>query len=246
MMNSKFKPGVYFLSPSMESTEIAGILTNGITSSDGFTLPEGYTVKQVAKALGQSGFIDEKKFLKAASDFDFSYFRFINQDKDIKGIDKLEGFLLPDEYKMTTDADEVMVLTAILNQFDNFYNEDYVAREQELSLTTREVMVIASIIQKNTSDTKEMATISSVIHNRRNVGLGEPLPKVPLCSPSKEAIQAALYPEENEYLYYVLSDKLDGSHVFTASATEYQSLKKLYEKAKGERDQAEKQKRDSE
>lgn len=235
MMNSKFKPGVYFLSPSMDSIEIANILSNGITHTDGFTIPEGYTVEQLAKSLGQSGFIDEKKFLKAASSSDFSYFHFIKNSKGLQGTEKIEGFLLPDHYKVIDEADEVMLITAMLNQFDVFYNDYYIAREEELNLTTREVVVIASIIEKNTSNKKEKPKISAVIHNRRNIGIDEPLPTVPLCSPGKDSIKAALYPEENEYLYYVLSDKLDGTHVFTSSLSEYQNLKELYEKARDER-----------
>ena len=238
MMNSDFKPGVYFLSPSMESTKIASILSNGITHSNGFTIPKGYTVKQIAKSLGQSGFVDEKSFLEAASTFDFSYFRFIGNENDIEGIDRIEGFLLPDDYKMSEDADEIMVIITMLNQFDVFYNDNYIAREEELSLSTREVIVIAT-------NTKEMSKISAVIHNRRNIGIGDSLPKVPLCSPSKDSIQAALYPEENEDLYYVLSDKLDGTHVFTSSESEYHELKSLYEKARNERSSSEKSKKES-
>lgn len=235
MMNSKFMPGIYFLSPSMDSIEIASILSNGFTHTNGFTIPEGYTVDQIAKSLAQSGFVNEKDFLKAVSTFDFTYFRFIKNTTGLQGTDKIEGFLLPDDYKIIEEVDEVMLITTMLNQFDVFYNDYYIAREEELNLTTREVVVIASIIENNTSNKKEKSKISAVIHNRRNVGIGEPLPNVPLCSPSKDSIKAALYPDENEYLYYVLSDKLDGTHVFTSSSSEYRKLKELYEKAKDER-----------
>jgi UPF0755 protein len=57
------------------------------------------------------------------------------------------------------------------------------------------------------------------------------LPDKPLCSPSKESIMAALYPEEHEYTHYVLSSTLDGTHKFTADEEEYNALLAEYEEA---------------
>ena len=78
-----------------------------------------------------------------------------------------------------------------------------------------------------------------MIHNRYNLELAgeDEIPKVPLCSPSKESIIAALYPEEAEYTHYVLSSKLDGTHKFTSDDAEYEKLKAEYEAAVKERDE---------
>ena len=57
------------------------------------------------------------------------------------------------------------------------------------------------------------------------------LPDKPLCSPSRESIMAALYPEEHEYTYYVLNSTLDGTHRFTADEEEYNSWLEEYEDA---------------
>jgi hypothetical protein len=61
------------------------------------------------------------------------------------------------------------------------------------------------------------------------------LPKVPLCSPGEASITAALYPEDSEDIYYVLSSKLDGSHVFTSDEAEYNALLEEYNQAAQER-----------
>jgi UPF0755 protein len=57
------------------------------------------------------------------------------------------------------------------------------------------------------------------------------LPEKPLCSPSRESIMAALYPEEHEYTHYVLNSTLDGTHRFTADDDEYELWLEEYEDA---------------
>ena len=101
------------------------------------------------------------------------------------------------------------------------------------------VQMIASMIEKETSIKSEKPMISSVIHNRINLGIIAPedVPEIPLCSPGQDSIIAALYPSEDENIYYVLSDKLDGTHVFTSDEAEYKSLLDAYNAAKAAREE---------
>ena len=236
MFADKFKPGSYLLSPSMDALSISHTMIDGLTTSEGFTIPPGYTVEQVAAALARDGFVDEKKFLRIARTFDFSEIDFIG--KDIKGEDQLEGFMFPDSYTINSNADEIMIIVTMLNQFGNFFTEDYRARADEFGLTVRQVVCIASMIEKETNIDKEKADISSVIHNSVNMGLidEDDLPDVPLCSPGRESIIAALYPNDNEYTYYVLDSSLDGTHRFTDDEEEYKKWQQEYEDAAAERD----------
>ncbi len=55
------------------------------------------------------------------------------------------------------------------------------------------------------------------------------LPPGPICSPGVESIKAALYPAQSDNYYYVLSDKQDGSHVFSATYNEFLKNKKAYQ-----------------
>ena len=232
--SGKIRPGTYFLSPSMNSFSIIQTLTKGMTTSTGFNIHPGLTVEQVATGFERDKIASKDAFLKAASDETLMQFELVAEDSDgLKGTELLEGFLLPGNYSLSADADESMILIMILDSFSNYYNEDFRARADELSLSTRDVLIIASMIETETSLNKERAAISSVIHNRINLELTEKgeIPKVPLCSPSKESIEAALYPEETEYTHYVLSDKLDGSHKFTSDDAEYQQLLEEYKAA---------------
>ncbi len=233
-LSGDFKPGTYYLSPSMDSLSILRTLQSGLTTSKGFTVPAGYTIKQLATALDRDGLADKKKFLKAASSPDLAQLEVLGENPEgLKGSDLIEGFLLPGEYTLSADADESMMIIMMLDAFGNFYDEDCSARADELGITTRQLLVLASMIEKETSVDKERATISGVIHNQINMELIsiDDLPDKPLCSPSRESIMAALYPEEHEYTYYVHNSTLDGTHVFTSDEDEYNMLLEKYENA---------------
>ena len=231
MHGKSYKAGTYYLSPSMSFSEISSTITNGITTKEGFTIPSGYTVEQTAAALEQAGVCDSDEFLAIAADEDLTAFDFI--DKDVDGSAKLEGFLFPTEYEINPDANAAMVVINMLNEFDNNFTDEYRARAEELGLSIREVVIIASIIEKTTTVDSEKAEISAVIHNKLNLDMkfDGGYPDSPLCSPGIKSIVAALYPSDSENIYYVLSDKLDGTHIFTSDEDEYNELLKAYELA---------------
>ena len=229
-----FKPGTYYISPSMDSLSILRTLQSGLTTSKGFTVPAGYTITQLAAALDRDGLADREKFLEAAASPDLAQLEVLGENEEgLTGTDLIEGFLLPGEYTLSSDADETMMIIMMLDAFGNFYNDDCSARADELGITTRQLLVMASMIEKETSVDKERSIISGVIHNQINMELIkiDELPDKPLCSPSKESIMAALYPDEHEYTYYVLNSTLDGTHKFTSDEAEYNALLAEYENA---------------
>lgn len=199
---------------------------------EGFTLASGLTVKQTAKALDKAGFVDKKEFLKAADEISSKDFKYL--DADAEGYEKLEGFMFPTTYLVSKDADATMMIVTMLNEFENAFTEEFRDRADEMGMSIRDIIIIASVIERETDIDRERADISAVIHNRLNMGkkiIGG-MPDKPICSPGIESIKAALYPVDTENIYYVLSDKMDGSHVFTADKSEYKELKKAYEAAK--------------
>ena len=227
-LQTEIKPGTYYLSPSMDSVSIAKAICKGNVTLNGFIIPDGFTEDQTFTSLSRDGFGDKDAFMKAASDPFLQDIDFIG--KDVDGAAQIEGFLLPGTYRLDTEADETMIIMTMLDSFSNFFNDDYRARADELGLSVREVVVIASMIEKETSIDNEKARISSVLHNQLNLEMID-LPEVPLCSPGEASITAALYPEDSEDIYYVLSSKLDGTHVFTSDEAEYNTLLEEYNQA---------------
>ena len=235
-LSNDFKPGTYYLSPSMDAVSIAKALCKGNITTNGFIIPDGFNIDQTFYSLARDGFGDEKAFMEAAADPYLSELEFIGTD--ITGSKQVEGFLMPGTYRLESGADEAMIIYTMLDSFDNFFNDDYRARADELGMSIRDIIVIASMIERETSIDNEKAQISSVIHNRLNLGMiaSEDFPDVPLCSPGEASIKAALYPSEDENTYYVLSDKLDGTHVFTNSESAYNAMVEAYNEAKAARD----------
>ena len=220
LYNDKYKPGTYSLSPSMDMFEIAKTIIKGITTDNGFVLPVGYTLEQTADALAQAGFVDKDRFLEICNSLDYSQFDFLS------GASSLEGYLMPGTYTMDKSASEDMIIVTLLNQFDQSYTDEMKAKADAMGLSTYDVVCLASYLENQTNVDKERRLISSVIHNRLAQGmeLDGGYPYTPLCSPSIESIQAILNPESTDYLYFVFSDSLNGTHKFTASAEEYQEL----------------------
>jgi UPF0755 protein len=261
--DGKYKAGTYALSPSMRSSDIAKTIINGSENTNTVTIPEGYTIEQTAEALDKAGVADKDKFMDAAENGDFSSFSFLDDAQT--GKNHLEGYLFPDTYQFGVNASEKQIITTMLNQFDNVFTEKYKKRAKKLGYTENEIVIIASMIERETQVDSDRAKVASVIYNRLDANmplqldctvqyaLGKQkesltykdtqvdspyntytntgLPKGPICSPGKESIEAALYPAKTDYLYYVLSSKLDGSHKFSSTYSQFEKDKAAYSKA---------------
>jgi UPF0755 protein len=131
----------------MNSFSIIHTLSSGLTTSEGFTIPAGYTLDQIATALDRDGLADKKAFLEAAESPELSELPIIAEgSKGLKGKDLIEGFMFPSEYVLSADADESMMIIMMIDAFSNFYNDDYRARADEMGNTPRQVLIWASII----------------------------------------------------------------------------------------------------
>lgn len=189
LYNNKFKPGFYALSPSMDMSEIADTLINGIMTDDGFDIPAGYTLEQTAEALDQAGFVDKDKFIQIANSGIYnSQFDFLGNASSI------EGFLLPTRYEINKEADENMIITNMLYHFDNFYTDELEKLASDKGLTARDVVILASIVEKQSHSDKDKDPIALDLVTRLKSGEGIEggYPEKPLCSPSMESILAVL------------------------------------------------------
>ena len=157
------------------------------------TIPEGYTVQQTFALLEHYGVSTVDALEEAAANGELGEYWFL------EGIDRsvdncLEGYLFPDTYTFYLDHNPVGVLQKFLDNFNKRFNdvmklkldtlnvtlsdmmranglpEDYIAQHQ---MTLRDVVIIASMIEKETASNPESYTISSVIYNRLTNPNGE-------------------------------------------------------------------------
>ncbi|XEC93119.1 endolytic transglycosylase MltG [Paenibacillus tarimensis] len=260
---SRFQAGVYDMHPGMEHEEIIAKLNSGDTvkaETVRFTIPEGYTVLQIADKLSAEGLVDKQKFLELAeSEAMFAYSEAASQ---VQAKDEmhhvLEGYLFPETYEMKKDSTEQDIIIRMLQELDRKLNqlpEGWGDALEERELTFHEVMVIASLVEREVVVDEERPIVAGIIYNRLKLGmplqidatvqylLDKPkerllekdlqvespyntykvngLPPGPIANPSLASIEAALFPEETEYLFYVT--KKDGSqkHLFAKTYNEH-------------------------
>ncbi len=134
-----------------------------------------------------------------------------------------EGYLFPDTYfffPFTTSDEIIDVLTANYSNRIRLFLDD-IAKSGH---TENEIIIMASLIQKEANDEKDARIISGILWNRISKGMplqvdADPstyasigLPKGPIGNPGLMAIKASLYPEDSPYLYY-LHDKTGVVHL---------------------------------
>lgn len=163
-----FKAGEYLLSPSLTPTEIARILEEGRVVLYEVTIPEGFTLKQIVARLEKAGLINPERFWKVAATAPFDY-DFLKDGPP--GAQRLEGFLFPDTYFFSKGMSEEDIIGVMLRRFTQVFTPDMEARARELSLTTRQVITLASLVEREAKKDEERPLIAAVFHNRLRRGL---------------------------------------------------------------------------
>ncbi len=166
--DGKYKAGVYELSPSMSAAEIMEKLCTGGDDQITITIPEGSTTAQIAQIVAKTGLCTEEEFMQevAEGDFDYKFMEYTGE-----GESRLEGFLYPETYKVAPEATAHNVINTLLAQFDKIFTEDYYTRAAELGYTPREIITIASMIQREAMSSSEFPIVASVIYNRLESGM---------------------------------------------------------------------------
>ena len=132
------------------------------------TVPEGLTLREIADLLEQAGIADKNRLLAEAARPDL----LSEVGLDEQGV---EGYLFPDTYYFPPSVTESEILIAMVEQFNAVFDSMMEQRSGALGLTPREVVTLASLIEKETGDGTERPLVSAVFHNRLKI-------KIPLQS----------------------------------------------------------------
>lgn len=129
-----------------------------------FTIPEGFELRQIADLLSEKGLVDRARFMDCVENGDFSMYPFI------KGIPKrpnrLEGYLFPDTYEVYADASEEDIIKKMLDRFSQIFDTTYQARAKEIGMNVDQVVILASMIEREAQLDDERPLVSAVFHNR--------------------------------------------------------------------------------
>jgi UPF0755 protein len=254
------KAGEYFFSTSMTPKEILGQMVEGRVHLYRLTIPEGFNMVQIAAAVSAAGLDSETNFLAAARDpqtasslgleaqtmegylFPDTYYFPRGLDsatiiatmvKQFKAAFKPEWEQQAKALKMSVH--EIVTLASIIEK------ETGAPEERPL---------IASVFHNRLNRGMRLETDPTVIYGipdfdgnikRRHLETYTPyntykikgLPPGPIASPGALAMQAALFPAQSDYLYFV--SKKDGTHQFSKTIKEHNAAVRKYQLRKRKR-----------
>lgn len=242
------KAGDYELDAHQGLLQILDKISRGDAVANWVTIPEGYTVTQIADLLAKQRMANARSFLDLTTTEGQEYL-----DVPIPR-PGLEGYLLPDSYKFKTGVNEKDIVQGICQNFERQVVTGLKSDLQSSGRTLDEMVIIASLIEREARIPGDRDRISAVIRNRLqrkmrlqidatviyalgshrkrlslkdtridhpyNTYKHEGLPPGPICNPGLACLKAALHPADVPFLYYVARD--DGSHYFSTTYKEHQ------------------------
>jgi len=246
--DTAIRAGRYGVPEGVRWVPLLDHLVSGRMITVPLTIPEGFTLEQIAARLEQVTDLGGEEIR--------AYFHAegIEDTWDVPG-PGLEGYLFPDTYLFAPGVSVEAVVRTLVAQHRAYWTEERLARARELGLSPQEVTTLASIVQAEARWEHEMRTISGVFHNRLRIGYllqADPtvqyalaerqsrllyadidsvadhpyntytqpgLPPGPIGAPGAAALDAALHPENVPFLYFVA--RPDGTHIFTSSLEEH-------------------------
>ena len=153
------RAGEYELSTSMSPLDIINKLVKGDIISYKVTIPEDFTVAEIAARLAFYKLVDEKTFVSIAGDAKFI------ASLGIEGR-SAEGYLYPDTYLFDKTMGAKYIIKIMVDQFWKTFDHNMQEKAEELGMTIPQVVTLASIIGKESGFKDEKPLVSAVFYNR--------------------------------------------------------------------------------
>jgi len=155
-LEDQLKYGEYNLSPSMNMLQILDKLVKGEVIVYKITIPEGFTSSQIAELLEKKEVAEEEAFLKLVKDSEKTP----------------EGYLFPDTYEVPKKYGAEKMVKVMLANFNQVaLVNKFTDKAEEIGFSLNEIIILASIIEKEAKFTEEKSKVSSVFHNRLKTGM---------------------------------------------------------------------------
>ncbi len=250
------KAGEYRFERPAALTQVFGRIARGDIYFHVVTVPEGYTMFDIAKAIEDAGLGTSADFLRIAE----------TQTQLISDLapeaKSLEGYLFPDTYQFTRTQTLEEMAAAMVHEFRQ------VGQQIGLNGDLTKVVTMASIVEKETAVPEERPRVASVYYNRlagkmaldadptviyaellagtyqgslhhADLAVDSPyntyrfpgLPPGPIGNPGKSSLEAALHPETTKFLYFVADGS--GHHRFSSTLEEHNRNVAAYRRALG-------------
>jgi UPF0755 protein len=157
--------GEYLFERPTSPVEVVRRLADGDVYTRRITFPEGLTIDEMARLYETAGFGTAAAFLEAARD-----------PARIRDIDPragdLEGYLFPDTYSLSRDTSARRLTDLMLRRFRSAYDAELQRQAAGQGLSARDVVTLASLVEKETARPEERPIVAAVFRNRLKIGMG--------------------------------------------------------------------------
>jgi len=128
------------------------------------TFPEGSTIFDVAHNIDSAGLCPEQAILRKATEAQFA---------SRLGIDGagLEGYLFPETYKFNRGSSPEIILKRMVERFDRLFDRAMAMQAEKLGRSKKDVVIIASLVEKETAAPGEKPLVAAVFLNRLKKGM---------------------------------------------------------------------------
>lgn len=247
------KAGEYEIPAGTNALRVLELLEVGKVKPHLLVLPEGFTVRELARQMEAEGLATIEEVIEASRD---------PQLLQALGIeaDSLEGYLFPDTYQVFKGLRPGEVLARMVQRLREMVTPDLLAQAEGMGLTLHALLTLASIVEREGVLREELPLIAAVFWNRlkrdmplqadptvayavgkdgrapsrADLAVDSPyntykyrgLPPAPIGNPGKAAILAVLNPAKVNYLYFVSVD--DVRHYFSSTLDEHNAAVARY------------------
>ena len=241
------KAGEYELPQGASTLGVLQLLETGRVKPRLLVLPEGFTIRELARQVEAEGLAPAADVIRAANNPMLAWSLGIEASS-------VEGYLFPDTYRVVKGTRVDELLERMVQRFrDKVGTDDVVARARQRGLSLHQLITLASIVEKEAALAEERPIIARVFLNRLERGMplqADPtvsyavakegrapsrddlqvdhpfntyrnrgLPPGPIGSPGRSAVEAVLQPADVPYLYFVAID--DRAHHFSTTLEEH-------------------------
>jgi UPF0755 protein len=256
--SAHLQAGEYLFEQPASVAHVAEKLIRGQVYYHEVTIPEGFSMFDIADLVQQKGLLASDDFLQAACQ--------VNRLSDLVSLKgNLEGYLFPDTYHLTRGTRAEEFVGMMTSKFRDVYGKKIELPLKRTPYNLNEIITMASLIEKETAIDDERPLVAAVLYNRlkrrmplqcdptviyaaklkgnfrgkifvSDLGMDSPyntyvrlgLPPAPIANPGIRSIEAALMPANVDYLYFVSNN--NGGHIFSKTLEEHQKAVSSYRK----------------
>ncbi len=160
----KIKAGYYRIWAEMTPLDIFNVLRKGQIVEYEIRIIEGESLPDIAASFAGTGIATDEAFMKLARDPNFLSAYSIDAPS-------IEGYIFPDTYLIPKGMPIEDAVGTMINRMREKFSDKMIKRMDELGMNEREVLTLASIVEKEAVIDSERPLISAVYHNRLRQGM---------------------------------------------------------------------------